>query len=176
MRQWIQYAVMSAILFSSWGLMACSDDDPVLPDAEVPVQPGSGSDGSEDGSSEETPMGRDITIRIGDMSFSATLADNDAARAFAALLPLTMQMSELNGNEKYYYLDDSLPTETYRPGTIQAGDLMLYGSSCVVLFYETFSSGYNYTRLGRIDDPEGLDEAAGSGDVEVRLEMRTTSE
>ena len=87
-----------------------------------------------------------------------------------------MQMSELNGNEKYYYLDDSLPTETYRPGTIQAGDLMLYGSSCVVLFYETFSSGYNYTRLGRIDDPEGLDEAVGSGDVGVRLEMRTTSE
>lgn len=176
MRQWIQYAVMSAILFSSWGLMACSDDDPVLPDAEVPVQPGSGSDGSEDGSSEETPMVRDITIRIGDTSFSATLADNDAARAFAALLPLTIQMSELNGNEKYYYLDDSLPTETYRPGTIQAGDLMLYGSSCVVLFYETFSSGYNYTRLGRIDDPEGLDEAVGSGDVEVRLEMRMTSE
>ena len=105
MRQWIQYAVMSAILFSSWGLMACSDDDPVLPDAEVPVQPGSGSDGSEDGSSEETPMGRDITIRIGDTSFSATLADNDAARAFAALLPLTMQMKEMNGNENLENLD-----------------------------------------------------------------------
>lgn len=81
-------------------------------------------------------------------------------------------MSEMNGNEKYHYLSENLPTDSYRPGTIQTGDLMLYGSSCVVLFYETFSSGYSYTRLGQIDNPKGLAAALGGGDVSVRFEVR----
>lgn len=114
-------------------------------------------------------MNRNIAIEINGTSFSATLTENEAARVFASMLPLTIQMSELNGNEKYYYLDNDLPTDSYRPGTIQTGDLMLYGSSCVVLFYETFSSGYNYTRLGRIDNPEGLADVVGTGAVTVRF-------
>ncbi|HIZ33164.1 MAG TPA: hypothetical protein H9814_06425 [Candidatus Bacteroides merdigallinarum] len=81
------------------------------------------------------PMTRNITITVNGTPFTATLEDNEAGRAFAALLPLTLDMNEMNGNEKYHYLDESLPTESYRPGTIQTGDLMLYGSSCVVLFY-----------------------------------------
>ena len=101
------------------------------------------------------------------MAFTATLIANDAADAFAELLPLTLDMNEMNGNEKYYYLDSSLPTDSFRPGTIRTGDLMLYGSSCIVLFYETFSSGYSYTRLGQIDNPEGLADALGSGNVSV---------
>ena len=114
-------------------------------------------------------MERNITISANGTSFSATLEDNDAARAFAAMLPLTLDMNEMNGNEKYHYLDSSLPTESYRPGTIRTGDLMLYGSSCVVLFYETFPSGYSYTRLGQTDSPEGLAAALGSGNVSVRF-------
>ena len=123
----------------------------------------------------ETPQGGEgeenvaekIVIEVNGAEFTATLAETDAARAFAQMLPMTLSMRELNGNEKYHYLDESLPTESYRPGTIQTGDLMLYGSSCVVLFYETFSSGYSYTRLGRIDTPEGLAAAVGGGDVTV---------
>lgn len=106
-------------------------------------------------------------ISVNGTSFAATLEDNEAARAFADLLPLTLDMNEMNGNEKYYYLDESLPTESYRPGTIRTGDLMLYGSSCVVLFYETFSSSYSYTRLGRIDNPKGLADVIGNGNVGV---------
>lgn len=115
-------------------------------------------------------MTQNLTITVGSERFAATLADNDAARAFAALLPLTIDMSELNGNEKYYYLDSDLPTESFRPGTIHAGDLMLYGSSCLVLFYETFTSGYRYTRLGQITNPEGLAAAVGRRGVRVTIE------
>ena len=49
-----------------------------------------------------------VEIGIGDKIFSATLADNETARAFMALLPATMTMNELNGNEKYKYLDVAL--------------------------------------------------------------------
>lgn len=85
---------------------------------------------------------------------------------------MALDMSELNGNEKYFYLDTSLTTDSYRPGNIQTGDLMLYGNNCVVLFYETFSSGYSYTRLGRVDNPEGLAVALGTGAVTVTFSVR----
>ena len=84
-------------------------------------------------------------------------------------------MNELNDNEKYHYLSTSLPTAAYQPGTIHAGDLMLYGNNCVVLFYETFNSSYSYTRLGAIDDHSGLAAALGSGNVSVRFESSSTA-
>ena len=117
-----------------------------------------------------------INIIVGSKTFTATLADSETGEAFAALLPLSVTMNELNGNEKYNYLSSSLPTDAYRPGTIHAGDLMLYGNNCVVLFYETFNSSYSYTRLGAIDNPSGLAAALGSGDVSVRFEKGQTTD
>ncbi len=113
-----------------------------------------------------------ITIQVGDQTFTATLNNSNAAREFAGRLPLTLSMSELHGNEKYFYLDKSLPASSEPVGSIQNGDLMLYGSDCLVLFYKSFSTPYSYTRLGRIDDPAGLEEAVGRGGVEIvfRLE------
>ncbi len=116
-----------------------------------------------------------VVVTVGDTRFDATLENNATAQAFYDMLPLTLNMSELNGNEKYCYLDTSLPTASYHPGTINAGDLMLYGSSCVVLFYETFSSGYSYTRIGALDNPEGLAEALGDGNVTVKFEKDTSA-
>lgn len=46
----------------------------------------------------------------------------------------------------------------------------LYGSDCLVLFYEDFQSSFSYTRLGYLEEPEGLSEAAGSGSVTVTFE------
>ena len=117
-----------------------------------------------------------INVIVGSKTFTATLADSETGEAFAALLPLTVTMNELNGNEKYHYLSSSLPTAAYRPGTIHAGDLMLYGNNCVVLFYETFNSSYSYTRLGSIDDPSGLAETLGVGNVSVRFENGQTTD
>lgn len=113
-----------------------------------------------------------IMLTVGDHTFPATLLDNETARQFAELFPLTLDMSELNGNEKYFYLDGHLPTDSHQPGQINAGDLMLYGDNCLVLFYESLSSGYSYTRLGGVDDPAGLVEALGAGDVEVTFSAK----
>ena len=117
-----------------------------------------------------------LNIIVGSKTFTATLADSETSEAFAALLPLTVTMNELNGNEKYHYLSSSLPTAAYRPGTIHSGDLMLYGNNCVVLFYETFNTSYSYTRLGAIDNPSGLAEALGVGNVSVRFEKGQTTD
>lgn len=111
-----------------------------------------------------------VTITANGQKFNAILEDNAAAEAFKEKLPIEISMSELNGNEKYYYFTDTFPANSIRPGTIHEGDLMLYGSSCLVLFYETFSSGYSYTRIGHIENTDGLKSALGSGSVTIKYE------
>lgn len=106
-------------------------------------------------------------MTIGERRFAITLTDHAAARAFAAQLPLTLDMAELNGNEKHAELPQALPVSASRPGTIRNGDLMLYGSTTLVVFYSGFDSSYSYTRLGQVDDPAGLAQALGRASVQV---------
>ena len=111
-----------------------------------------------------------MTIRIGEQTFTAVLADNGTARAFAALLPMDLHMTELNGNEKYHDLMGPLPSAPERVGKIEAGEIMLFGDNCVVLFYQSFQTPYSYTRIGQISDTAGLADALGTGDADVRFE------
>ena len=108
-----------------------------------------------------------IRIVAGGKTFLAELENNKTARAFRSKLPATFLMEELNGNEKYHYMDRTLPTNSKSPGTIKAGDLMLYGNDCLVLFYETFKSSYSYTKIGHIKNVKGLKDALGKGDIKV---------
>jgi hypothetical protein len=112
-----------------------------------------------------------MKIAVGSNVFTATLVDNKTTRRLKAMLPLTLNMSDLNANEKYFELSKALPTSASRPGKIHAGDVMLYGSNTLVLFYKTFSTGYSYTRIGKVDDVSGLAEALGSQNVTVTFTL-----
>jgi len=113
-----------------------------------------------------------MKITIGTTAFTATVNNNPTVTAFKTRLPMTINMSDLNANEKHFDLPNSLPANASNPGTIQTGDLMLYGSNTLVLFYKSFSTAYNYTRLARIDNPSGLAAALGSGNVTVTFELQ----
>ncbi len=127
---------------------------------------------TEQTSIEEENNSMNIEIVVGDQTFSATLYDNEAATALREQLPLTLNMSELNGNEKYYYLSETLPTNSSIPSGIKTGDLMLYGNNCLVLFYDSFSTSYSYTPIGYVDNTDGLAEVLGRGDVQVTFQMK----
>lgn len=124
---------------------------------------------------EETTDMIPITISVGESEFEAELINNAAVQALLEQMPVTVTMNELNGNEKYYYMSSPLPTDVQRVGNIRTGDLMLYGSDCLVLFYEDFATSYRYTRLGAVSNPDKLKEALGDGDVQVSFSRGETS-
>lgn len=113
-----------------------------------------------------------INIQIGAKTFEAKLYANATTKKWVDSFPVTLNMKELNGNEKYKYLRTNLPTDAVMPGQIHKGDLMLYGSDCVVLFYDTFPTSYSYTSMGYIEDTTGLEEAVGTGSISVTFSLK----
>ena len=86
-------------------------------------------------------------------------------------------MNNLNGNEVYYYFNgDSFKTNQQSVGTINQGDIYLYQTNCLVLFYKTFTEAYSYTKIGKVINPEGLDTLIGSSNVEVMWFIKSDTE
>lgn len=112
-----------------------------------------------------------INLIVNNKTFSATLNNNETTRQLVSMFPMTLNMSDLHSNEKYNYLDTSLPTNSNRRNRINAGDIKLYGNDCLVVFYESFSNSYSYTDLGRVDDVDAFVSELGSGSVNIRYEL-----
>ncbi len=106
-----------------------------------------------------------INVVIDDKKYVARIDANETAQTFVNKLPQSFDMSELNGNEKYIYMDFSLPTNSSNPKHIVAGDIMLYGDNCLVIFYKSFDTNYSYTKIGHIDNLKEL----GNDKVTVHL-------
>lgn len=128
---------------------------------------------SDEESEEEAIMQQNtFYVSVGEKVFSATFADNSGAQALKELLAdgdITIRMSDYGGFEKVGSLGQSLPTKNSQT-TTQAGDIVLYQGSQIVIFYG--SNSWSYTRLGKIDDLAGWQEALGNGDVAVTLSMQ----
>ena len=109
---------------------------------------------------EQTTM--KMNVQIGNQTFTATLADTTAAQEFAQMLPMTITLDDYGGFEKVGSLGRSLTTSNSQT-TTAAGDIVLYNSSNIVMFYG--SNSWSYTRLGKIDDLTGWADALGSNSV-----------
>lgn len=113
-----------------------------------------------------------VNVIVNGQTFQAELSNTKAAKALAKKLPMTINMKELNGNEKYYYLKSDLPAEENISGNIHLGDIMLYGSDCLVFFYKNFRTSYQYTRIGKFSNPQDFAAAVGTGNITVTIEAR----
>ena len=112
-----------------------------------------------------------INLTINNKTFSATLENNVTTRELISMFPMTLNMSELNSNEKYNYLDTDLTTNSNRQSRINAGDIKLYGSNCLVVFYESFNTSYSYTNLGTVDDVDIFVSELGNGSVTITFDV-----
>ena len=106
-----------------------------------------------------------IYASLNNEKLEINLEENSTTSALVKLLPLDITMNDLNKNEKYAYLDESLPTNTYSPKHIEAGDVMLFGDNCLVIFYESFDTSYSYSKIGHINNLPELDD----GSITVNL-------
>ena len=107
-----------------------------------------------------------VKVIINNNSMDLELESNKTAESFVNLLPKEYNMTELNGNEKYVYIKDSLPTNQTNPKTINKGDVYLFGDNCLVIFYKSFETSYSYTKIGHINNLPDL----GGGNITVSFE------
>ena len=109
-------------------------------------------------------------MQVGDTRLTVRLEDNEAARAFAALMPLTVQMSGYGGFEQVGALGTALPAEDAQT-TTSPGDIVLYNGDSVVVFYG--SNTWAYTRLGHVEgaSPDELAAILGAGDIEATFSL-----
>ena len=121
-------------------------------------------------SDSDKKTGTPVVFNINGQSFQAVFYNKKTANALLNKMPMTLNMKELNGNEKYYFFDTELPANEQSPGRILTGDIMLYGQDCLVTFYKSHSTSYQYTSVGKITDASGFAKAVGSGNVTITFE------
>ena len=115
---------------------------------------------------------QNIIITIGNKKYEAILYDNSTTKELIKKFPITITMSDLNGNEKYYNFSKSFPTSSENVANINKGDIMLFGDNCLVIFYKSFSTRYRYTKLGYIKNLEDLENSLGKGDIEITFILK----
>lgn len=119
-----------------------------------------------------------INITIDGRSMSATLADNVATKALVEKLstgPITISMNNYGGFEKVGALPWSLPSADTQI-TTKPGDIMLYNSNNIVIFYG--QNSWAYTPLGVLEttDSSEISSFVGSGDKQVTISLAVSSQ
>ena len=149
-----KYVYILLMFISLFMVVGCKDNNGNNSNKDVEIK--------ENDTGEVTNMVKAI---IEGEEYIINLEDNETAKSFVKMLPKKYNMSELNDNEKYVYLDNSLLTNAFNPKHIEAGDVMLFGNNCLVIFYKSFDTPYSYTKIGHIDNLGDL----GNDDIEVEF-------
>jgi hypothetical protein len=151
------FAYIVAILL----LSACSSD---AASSTQPSQP----------ESDKGTVPMKLKIHVNDTTFTATLADNSSAEAFAEYLSqgdLTLDMHDYGSFEKVADLPRSFPRNDTQIDT-DAGDLILYLGKRIVIYYD--KNSWNFTRLGKIDNvnKKRLKQILGDGNATVTFSVK----
>ena len=109
----------------------------------------------------------EIKVTINDINYILKLENNETVKEFLNILPKEFTMNDLNNNEKYINMDKSLTTNSSNPKHIEKGDVMLYGSDCLVIFYKSFDTQFSYTKIGHIDGLLDL----GNDSIKAKFEI-----
>jgi len=121
--------------------------------------------------SHDFPMKINIHIE-GEQPATATLLDNPAARDFASLLPLSLQLENYAQIERIAYLPRKLTNENAPAGfTPKAGDITYYAPwGNLAIFMDGFRYSSGLLPLGKLDE-SSLPLLQKPGPYTVRIEQ-----
>lgn len=111
-----------------------------------------------------------IRLIVGDQVATATLYDNDTAKDFASLLPLSLTVTDYDTIERVAELPRKLSTHGAPEGMApMAGELTHYAPwGNLAIFTQPRSYSHRLLPLGKVD--EGLSVLAKHGPFQVRIE------
>lgn len=117
---------------------------------------------------EEKPV--KIRLTAGAKVLTATLFDNATARDFAALLPLTLTLTDYAATEKVSDLPQRLSTAGAPSGTAASvGDISYYSPwGNLAVFHKAFGHSPGLIRLGKLDG--GVEALRAPSPIEVKIE------
>ena len=125
---------------------------------------------TEETSDERTDTG--MKMYINDKEIPVTWENNPSVSALRSNLQagdIVVSMSMYSNNEQVGPLDKSYPSNDVQT-TTNNGDIVLYRSDQIVLFYG--SNSWAYTRLGKMDLSENeVVNLLSNGDVSIRLTL-----
>lgn len=125
---------------------------------------------TEETSDERTDTG--MKMYINDKEIPVTWENNPSVSALRSDLQagdIVVSMSMYSNNEQVGPLDKSYPSNDVQT-TTNNGDIVLYRSDQIVLFYG--SNSWAYTRLGKMDLSENeVVNLLSNGDVRIRLTL-----
>ena len=125
---------------------------------------------TEETSDERTDTG--MKMYINDKEIPVTWENNPSVSALRSDLQagdIVVSMSMYSNNEQVGPLDKSYPSNDVQT-TTNNGDIVLYRSDQIVLFYG--SNSWAYTRLGKMDLSENeVVDLLSNGDVSIRLTL-----
>ncbi len=94
----------------------------------------------------------DLRVTIDGKQYTATSESTKAAENFLNNLPLSLEMIEINENEKRGYTYFKLATDAKKLGKVEIGDILLSGDSYVIIATKTFKTSDKYTKIGHIQN------------------------
>ncbi|MBQ9327905.1 MAG: hypothetical protein IJ225_05160 [Solobacterium sp.] len=110
-----------------------------------------------------------MNLYIGDTKVPVTWQENKSMEELKESLPLTIQMSMYGGFEQVGPIGKQINSNDEWI-TTDSGDIVLYASNQIVIFYG--SNSWDYTRLGHVNlVQEELTDLLSNGDVTITISL-----
>ena len=156
--------------------MPKEDDSSNTSGMNEPARPSEQADAEEPATEEtgtEEVKAKMLRMMIGNTAVAVDWENNESVEALKAQCenePLVIQMSMYGGFEQVGPIGSRLPSNDAQT-TTSAGDIVLYSSNQIVVFYG--SNSWAYTKLGHITDQDasGMAGLLSNGNVTITISM-----
>ncbi|MDD7607637.1 MAG: cyclophilin-like fold protein [Candidatus Enterosoma sp.] len=170
-----RFIILITTLVSMCILASCgrfTSNTATEPSQPTTQEPDTTSDDTTTTSEDDELMNIILTLKIDNTIVDVFWADNESVTTLKKLANdgLTINLEMYGGNEQFGSLGVTLPSNDTNQ-TANAGNIMLYQSDKIVLFY--CSNNWSYTKLGHINlSKSELTDLLGDGDVTITITLK----